>query len=307
MGVITEESTGHSSALEAHHLVGRSHRSSLRLNDRSVSGEHASLRWTGGAWVVKDLGSRYGTYLNAQPLQAGVPATLAPGDRLAFGREKSTWILVDAAAPEVMLMPVGGGPAVTMAGGLIAIPGPETPTAVVFQGRDGTWLLDQGGREEAINEHVPFAVDGAQWWLCNASPLSPTAMPGEGRETMSLDEVQLRFLVSSNEEHVEVSTRWRDRTVDLGARSHHYVLLTLARIRLEDTHRGEAAGRAGWIDQEELLRRLQVSPDRLNLDVFRARRQFGEHGFTPAAGIVERRPAAKELRIGVGELQVERA
>jgi hypothetical protein len=304
MGVISEASTGRLCALEAQHLIGRSHRCSLRLDDPSVSGEHASLRWTGGTWVIKDLGSRYGTYLNAQPLQPGVPTTVVRGGRLAFGRQKATWILADDAAPDVMVRPVAGGPALTRSGGLIAIPSPEQPIATVYQAKDGAWLLDQGGRVAVIHEHVPFVVQGAQWWLCNASPLQSTATPGDGRETMSLDEVQLHFRVSSNEEHVEISSRWRDRTVDLGARSHHYMLLTLARIRLRDA--GEPPGRAGWIDQEELLRQLQVGPDRLNLDIFRARRQFGEHGFVPAAAIVERRPSTKEIRLGIADVNVER-
>ena len=63
--------------------------------------------------------------------------------------------------------------------------------------------------------------------------------------------------------------------VPLGARSHHYLLLTLARMRLKDVERGEPAATAGWVDQEELGRLLQFSPERLNLDIFRARRQFG--------------------------------
>jgi len=307
MGVIRELETGRIWSLEAHHLIGRSLRCSLRLPESSVSGEHASLRWTGGAWVVKDLGSRYGTFVNGQPLQPGIPVSVQEGVRITFGREKGVWEITDAAPPEVMVVPAEGGAALLLQGGLIAIPSVDHPAAVVFQDKDGAWVLEQAGRVEVVREQAPFVVESTPWRLCNTSPLEQTWMPGDGREAMALDEVQLRFRVSRNEEHIDLSVGWRDRLVELGVRSHHYMLLTLARVRLENAKSGEATATAGWIDQEALLKLLHFSPERLNLDIFRARRQFGAAGFMPGAGIVERRPATKEIRIGVGETKVEMA
>lgn len=305
MGVICEAATGLIFTLEAHHLIGRSHRCSLRMEETSVSGEHASLRWTGGTWVIKDLGSRYGTFLNAQPLKPGIPVAVQKDARLAFGRCKNTWLITDDGPPEVMVVPAEGGPALLRHDGLIAIPSIDRPAAVVFLASDGQWVLDQAGRVEMVEEPTPFLVEGVRWRLCNASPLQQTSMPGDGREARALDEVQLRFRVSRNEEHVDISVRWRDRIVELGTRSHHYVLLTLARVRQRDNGKGLHPASAGWVDQGELLKQLQLTPERLNLDIFRARRQFGAAGFIPAAGIVERRPATKELRIGVPDIAVD--
>jgi hypothetical protein len=307
MGVICEEATGRLCVLEAHHLIGRSHRCSLQLSELSVSGEHASLRWTGRAWVLKDLGSRYGTFLNAQCLQPGVAADVKKGDRMAFGREKRTWVMTEADGPQVMVVPAEGGPGLFQHDGLIALPSLERPDAVIFQDMEGRWVLDQAGQVDIIKEHVPFIFGGTRWRLCNASPLQPTSIASgaEGRETMALGETQLRFQVSRSEEHVEISARWRDRLIELGARSHHYVLLTLARVRLRDVERGEQSARAGWIDQHELLKQLALGPEKLNLDIFRARRQFGAAGFIPAAGIVERRNATRELRLGVSAIDLE--
>jgi FHA domain len=305
MGALCESSSGMVFALEAHHLIGRSPRCSLRLDATSVSGEHASVRWTGTAWAIKDLGSRYGTFLNAQALKPGVPAVLQPSARLTFGREKHTWVMTSAAPPELMVVPASGGPALTQHDGMIAIPSCESPAASVFQDKDGRWILDHGGRAVALQEQVPFVVDGIPWRLCNASPVQPTSMGDDAREVMGLDEVQLCFRISRNEEHVRIAVKWRDRVVVLDDRSHHYVLLNLARVRLRDSNTGDQTGNAGWIDQEELLRLLQVSPEHLNLDVFRARRQFGEAGFIPGAGIVERRSTTKELRIGVSRVSID--
>jgi hypothetical protein len=305
MGVICDEGTGRICVLEAHHLIGRSPRSSLQLTGLSVSGEHASLRWTGRAWALKDLGSRYGTFVNVQPLQPGVAVEVRVGDRLAFGREKQTWLLTEEGAPEVMVVPVEGGPALVQHDGLIALPSVDRPVAVIFQDLDGRWLLDQAGRMDIIREHVPFEFEEVRWRLCNTSPLQPTSMAGEGRESMALEETSLRFRISRNEEHIEITAHWRGRSIDLGHRAHHYVLLNLARIRQRDLARGEAPSSAGWIDQDELLRQLALGPEKLNLDIFRARRQLGAAGFIPAAGIVERRSATRELRLGVAEMVLE--
>jgi pSer/pThr/pTyr-binding forkhead associated (FHA) protein len=304
MGVLCEESTGQINVLETHHLVGRSYHCSLRLLESSVSGEHASLRWTPSGWVLKDLASRYNTFLNAQPIQPGVPVPISKGARLAFGRNGSTWLMTEEGPPEVMVVPVSGGPALFRRDGMIAIPSQEDPVAVAFQSNDGGWMLDQSSRVESIREQAPFVVDSVQWRLCNTSPLLPTSLTGEQREMMTLEEVKLHFEVSRNEEHVEITARWRDRLLALGSRSHHYALLIMARLRVRDRERGEPPAAAGWTAQTELLRLLQVTPERLNLDIFRARRQFGAEGFIPAAGIVERRPTARELRIGVSEVTI---
>ena len=260
------------------------------------------MRWTGHTWVVKDLGSRYGTFVNGIPLKPGVPSPLEKGARLTFGRERLVWVMVEDEPPREMIVPLGGGPALFVADGLIAIPSHERPAAVVFQGGDGRWMLERTGDVQVVQEHVPFSVDGAQWLLCNIAPLQPTSVIGDGRESRALEEARLCFEVSRNEEHVHLSAMWRQRPIDLGTRAHHYVLLTLARLRMRDPE--PASPGAGWIDQDELLRLLQFGAERLNLDIYRARQQFNAAGFVPAAGIVERRAATRELRLGVADLEI---
>ncbi len=50
-----------------------------------VSTHHAELRFEGGAWVVVDLGSRNGTYLNGRRLGAAAPSPLTVGDTIRLG------------------------------------------------------------------------------------------------------------------------------------------------------------------------------------------------------------------------------
>lgn len=71
-------------------IIGRSATSDMVLPDKTatVSRRHARLERTGGLsgdWVVTDLGSRHGTFLNAVPLSEGAPTPLTAGDRLRIG------------------------------------------------------------------------------------------------------------------------------------------------------------------------------------------------------------------------------
>ena len=50
-----------------------------------VSRKHAELRWHEGKWLLVDLNSSYGTYLNGQRI--AVPTQIATGNRLQFGQD----------------------------------------------------------------------------------------------------------------------------------------------------------------------------------------------------------------------------
>jgi hypothetical protein len=82
-------------------------------------------------------------------------------------------------------------------------------------------------------------------------------------------------------------------------------LLTLARLRVEDQANATIAPPSqGWVYQDRLLKMLATSPPQLALDIYRARRQFGEAGIADSAQIVERRTTTHELRIGASKLAV---
>src|SRR6185503_9732579 len=50
-----------------------------------VSTRHAEIRFEGGAWVVVDLSSRNGTYVNGQRVGAGPTPPLKIGDTIRLG------------------------------------------------------------------------------------------------------------------------------------------------------------------------------------------------------------------------------
>jgi hypothetical protein len=76
---------GQALSLAAVSSIGRDLDNDIVLNDATVSGRHAVVGRRDGAWWVEDLGSTNGTWLNAEPVPAQLPALARSGDVLQFG------------------------------------------------------------------------------------------------------------------------------------------------------------------------------------------------------------------------------
>jgi hypothetical protein len=66
-------------------LIGRDASNSIAINDAEISRKHSRLTFQGGKYVIEDLGSTNGTFINGQRL-AG-PAVLKPGDVVSLGEQ----------------------------------------------------------------------------------------------------------------------------------------------------------------------------------------------------------------------------
>jgi hypothetical protein len=63
-------------------LIGRGHKSNLVMEDPSVSGEHARIQYENGQFVIYDLASLNGTFVNGQRAQKQL---LMDGDEIKLG------------------------------------------------------------------------------------------------------------------------------------------------------------------------------------------------------------------------------
>src|SRR5512147_1167888 len=73
-------------ALEGDQMtIGRDSTNEIVINDAEVSRRHARLTFQGGKYVLEDLGSTNGTFVNGQRL-AG-PRVLKPGEVVSFGEQ----------------------------------------------------------------------------------------------------------------------------------------------------------------------------------------------------------------------------
>ncbi|MBI2757403.1 MAG: FHA domain-containing protein [Chloroflexi bacterium] len=66
-------------------VIGRDSSSGVAINDAEVSRKHARLTFQGGKYVLEDLGSTNGTFVNGQRLAS--PVVLKSGDVVSFGEQ----------------------------------------------------------------------------------------------------------------------------------------------------------------------------------------------------------------------------
>ncbi|MCB9515872.1 MAG: FHA domain-containing protein [Candidatus Latescibacteria bacterium] len=78
-------------------LLGRDAGCAVVLAERSVSRQHARLRWDGAQWLLSDLGSRFGSTVNGAAVEG--ERAVAPGDRIALGTVELTVAAAEAPAP----------------------------------------------------------------------------------------------------------------------------------------------------------------------------------------------------------------
>jgi len=311
MAVLTKPPEGTHFPVLSPHLVGRSRLADLRMNEPTVSGEHAVLRWTGREWELHDLGSRNGTIVDGRRLAPGERVALARGAVIAFGQPDNAWHLDDDAPPTIMALPAHGGEPLCAQNQLLALPSEDNPEAVVYRDGAGDWVLEHGGEAARITDRATVRAGGQEFVLRVPDLIAATwdiSAPAP-----HLGALTLRFAVSRDEEYVALTLRGDHHVIDLGARAHHAVLQMLARSRLEE-RKAKApapAGRGappdsaeGWVYQDELADKLAMDETHLNVAVFRCRRQLAEAGILGAAGIIERRRPTREVRLGVAKIEI---
>src|ERR1700716_445518 len=84
-----EQPSGERRYVESELRIGRSERNDLRLNDASVSRYHAFLRRVDGRYLLSDVGSQNGTFVNGKQVHA--PSALESGDRIRVGTTQFTF------------------------------------------------------------------------------------------------------------------------------------------------------------------------------------------------------------------------
>lgn len=288
-------------------LIGRSATADVRLDDARVSGEHALLRWTGAAWEVRDLGSKNGTFIAERRLASGARVHLLAGDVFSLGGPRlaaPSFHLVDTTAPIASARHITSGVVQTASSGLINLPNDEQPLASMIEEADGNWTVEADGVARMAMDRETIVVNGEAWILDLPLRTSSTAEAVESSSESTLASISLRFAVTPDEERVDITVVRPDREIELPPRSHHYLLLTLARARLATAN--APPNECGWLERKDVCRMLAVDELRINVDVCRARKQFSLLGIQDAANIVDRRMGTGRIRLGVERVHVRK-
>lgn len=300
MAHLKNTTTGSTIAVPSRLLIGRGASCSLRLDDRAVSSEHASLAWAGGGWTLRDLGSSNGTFVDGKRIDAGTPTKLTKGATVSFGRSDGGYVLDDDGPPSAEAISVDGGELRRAEDGILALPDGNKPELEVFADSRGGWVLEtsDGEQRQAVNGETLTAGSG-KWTLILPAPVEGTVAIDQGPR---LDSVTLRFAVSRDEEHVQCIVLHRGREIPIESREHWYAILTLARARLNDIE--EPVGEQGWRDRDQLLKMLGVDSNGLNVAIYRARRQLTAVGVDGAAEVVEVRRGQRRLGVPTDRIEI---
>jgi hypothetical protein len=273
-------------------LIGRSSSCHVRLEDRTVSAEHAVLAFLRGKWSIRDLGSRNGTRVDGTALKAGDRVDVVKGAVIECGSSRVR-LVEDGAPGPAVLRPDGS--IVESLGNVLAIPSPERPLATIVQGGGG-WVVEQSEGVRPLVDGESFDIDGQSWRL-----LAPSDDSADVRSTVQpletpllLGRLTLEFFASRDEEHVEVLLREPGHRIS--ARAANYLLMVLARERQSDQHLPEAD--RGWVYSSDLAKKLSFDLERLNVEVFRARSALSSLGVVDAGRVIERRAVTRQLRLG---------
>lgn len=302
MAVIVNVATDQKVILLTEHVIGRHNDNAhTHLAEANVSRVHALIVWNGLQWQIKDS-STNGTYINGRLLKKGQSAVLQKGDKLQFGSiNNAVWLLKSSDAPVNRLVPQSPDLTDIELNGLVGLPSDEEPTVQVFESADGEWVCETDGQSSVLRSGDLVGVDGRYWRFVDARPSAETQEMKDPAPPLTCD-IQAVFSVSKDEEHVSLDLTVNGEHFSLGERSHHYLLLVLARHRLKDA--GLPDSEQGWVYSEELSRQLRLSEAHINIQIYRIRKQLGAtlpQAFS-ASPLLERRPG--QLRFGYKNIQV---
>jgi hypothetical protein len=297
MGTLFDPRTGDRVVLRAEHVFGRNAlRADTAIDDPGISLMHAVVRWRNGRWMLSDH-SRNGTFVDGRALVPGEPFALAVGAELRLGLgPDAAWQVQDVAAPVDALVPADSRLPVIALAPHNLLPSSEAPELCVYQSRPGLWMLEHHGETRALKDGDRLEMAGAgAYRFVAAAPMDDTQVAEIVRES---DAPWLVLRLSLDEEHASLEVKDGAARADLGERTHHYCLATLARRRMADQERGLEPGAQGWLGSAELSRMLGLEPAHLNIQIFRAREQLmtALPGVGALSRLVERRRG--ELRLG---------
>ncbi len=297
MGTLFDPRTGDRVVLRAEHVFGRNAlRADTALDDPGISLMHAVIRWRNGRWMLSDH-SRNGTFVNGQVLVPGEPFALVVGAEVRLGRGTGmAWQVQDVAEPVDALVPADSRQPVIALAPHNLLPSSEAPELCVYQASPGLWMLEQHGETRALKDgdRLELGSAGPHRYVA-AAPMDDTQVAEIARET---EAPWLVMRLSLDEEHARLEVKDGAARTDLGERTHHYCLATLARRRMADQQSGLEPGAQGWLGSAELSRMLGMEPTHLNIQIFRAREQLmtALPGVAALSRLIERRRG--ELRVG---------
>lgn len=304
MATIRNTKTGDEINLLVQHTFGRHSSCQVILSHPKASRNHATITWDGECWVIVDTSSN-GTFVNNNRLQHKIERPLAIGDKVTFAMmDNDTWHIENLNPPQSLLMPETPGTQLIVLDNLAVLPDENTPTVTLYRSSTGDWICESPQGVSTLVNGDKVALDEHIWRFIEATGCAKTL---DSSDAVPIDDSQIavKFKVSQNEEHVELELSIANQNFNLGERTHHYLLLTLARQQAEDKKSGFSDGECGWIERSQLMKMLDMSEYHLNTQIYRLRKQLMQtlpnNNLVPT--VIQRRKG--QIRLGLRNFVIE--
>jgi pSer/pThr/pTyr-binding forkhead associated (FHA) protein len=293
----------HSTLLRTQHILGRhSGSSNTILDNPEASRLQASILWNGSYWLLQDT-STNGTYINRELITNGFKKRLTKGDSIQFGSlNAEVWLFANDSSPKSLLVPLQPDSQTIELEGVIALPTDEDPEVTIYQSQNGEWICEDLTGTLILQQGSQVSTTNSNWYFVNAEEFDRT----KKSETVQNKppKVEFIFTVSKNEEHVSLSIIIDNEEISLGERTHHYLLLLLARYRIADQQAGVDDGEQGWLDKDLLSKLIGLDENHINIQIYRFRKQLinAKPSAMRLLQLVERRRGC--LRLAVATIKI---
>ncbi len=272
--------------LAPHHTFGRLGSAvDTHLDKPYVSKLHAAIEWNSRHWRIKNLGLN-GTWVNGIALEQGNSQELNLNDVIHFAKlTDAGFQVMDLTPPADMLWPLD----LTHIEGIIQplylthyhlLPDAHLPElALYYDEQDQQWYLETINDEQEPHRRPLHSGDKVQinnmpWKFMRAQIYGPTE--AHSHPLQKLNDLEFVFNLSLDEETTQLELHLHQQTIDLAVRSHHYLLLQLARHRAKDAAKGLDDKSQGWIYADQLGSELGLDATHMNIHIFRLRKQLAD-------------------------------
>lgn len=244
-----------------------------------ISKHHLSIIWQDEHWQIRDL-SRNGTWLNNRKLEPYTLYAINEGDTISMADpSQATFTVVDTLPPCDLLIPEDNGILdinnTVVLSQYNLLPNQQTPKLALFLDNQ-QWYVESVDKEDSqtilLDDNAIIELEQQCWrlWRCREE-LQTKQLSGP---QFGLAQLAFDFDLSLDEEETHLVVQTPDGKVNLAIRSHHYLVLNLARYRAADSLKGIGSNNQGWVSHHQVMKDLGIDYCHLNILVHRARKQF---------------------------------
>lgn len=265
--------------LKSYHTVGRYKYSVDTLIDKpGVSRHHAIIELNENKWFIRDV-STNGIWINDKKLDKNLPYQLFENDKIDFAAPgQNSFVAANLQTECQYLVSQSNNQKVVEVTNQLLLPSEDDPKHIIYYDK----LLNYWFLEDLNTSDRQALIDGSivslmndQWMFFSATTIAVTKHLECQKAAKPM---ALEFNVSQDEEDTQLTLSVDDKHLDLGIRSHHYLLLLLARTRIQDKDAGLESDVQGWVYRDDLAKALGVQTNHMNIMVHRARKQFVDSG-----------------------------